>query len=130
VTLRVDMEERGGMLEILMPYATLEPIKDLLLQMFMGEKFGRDSVWETHLGNEVRSTTVTLNAILGKKMTKMGDIMGLKVGSTMILNKEPDEDVTLMCGGIPMLTGKLGKMSDYKAIKVSEVINKKIKDIF
>ena len=40
--LRVDMEDRGGRLELLLPYATLEPVRELLLQMFMGEKFGRD----------------------------------------------------------------------------------------
>lgn len=43
--LRIDMGERGGRVEILIPYATLEPIRELLLQMFMGEKFGRDSIW-------------------------------------------------------------------------------------
>ena len=37
------MEDRGGRLELLLPYATLEPVRELLLQMFMGEKFGRDS---------------------------------------------------------------------------------------
>src|SRR3954470_17020825 len=40
--LRVDMEDRGGRIELLIPYATLEPVRELLLQMFMGEKFGRD----------------------------------------------------------------------------------------
>ena len=47
--LRIDMEDRGGRLELLLPYATLEPVRELLLQMFMGEKFGRDSIWENHL---------------------------------------------------------------------------------
>src|SRR5580658_1549571 len=40
--LRIDMEDRGGRLELMLPYATLEPVRELLLQMFMGEKFGRD----------------------------------------------------------------------------------------
>jgi flagellar motor switch protein FliM len=35
--LRVDMEDRGGRIELLIPYATLEPVRELLLQMFMGE---------------------------------------------------------------------------------------------
>ncbi len=43
VRLRIDMEDRGGTIELLLPYATIEPIRDVLLQMFMGEKFGRDS---------------------------------------------------------------------------------------
>ena len=42
VKLRIDMEDRGGRTELLLPYATLEPIRKLLLQQFMGEKFGRD----------------------------------------------------------------------------------------
>src|SRR3546814_10257636 len=37
VKLRIDMEDRGGRIEMLLPYATLEPIRELLLQMFMGE---------------------------------------------------------------------------------------------
>ena len=51
--LRIDMEDRGGRLELLIPYATLEPVRELLLQMYMGEKFGRDFIWETHLAEEL-----------------------------------------------------------------------------
>ncbi|WP_438502970.1 hypothetical protein, partial [Acinetobacter baumannii] len=32
VRLRIDMEERGGSVEILLPYATIEPIRDRLMQ--------------------------------------------------------------------------------------------------
>src|SRR5471032_2254057 len=39
VRLRIDMEDRGGNIELLLPYATIEPIRATLLQMFMGEKF-------------------------------------------------------------------------------------------
>src|SRR6201994_3335252 len=60
--LRIDMEDRGGRLEILIPFATLEPVRELLLQMFMGEKFGRDSIWETHLAEEMWFTEVPLEA--------------------------------------------------------------------
>ena len=58
ITLRVDMEDRGGRIELLIPYATLEPVRELLLQMFMGEKFGRDSIWEGHLTAELWQTEV------------------------------------------------------------------------
>ncbi len=61
VRLRVDMEDRGGRIELLLPYATLEPVRELLLQQFMGERFGRDSIWETHLAEELLSTSVELD---------------------------------------------------------------------
>ena len=86
--------------------------------MFMGEKFGRDSIWESHLGKEVRSTDLKLDAMLGQKRVRMSDVVNLKVGSTIVLEQQPDDDITLMCGGIPMMTGKLGKMGEYKAVKV------------
>ena len=62
--LRIEMDDRGGPLEILIPYATLEPVRDLLLQMFMGEKFGRDKIWESHLARQMLVTDVELEALL------------------------------------------------------------------
>src|ERR1700744_3369495 len=54
VRLRINMEDRGGNIELLLPYATIEPIRSVLLQMFMGDKFGRDQIWEGHFATEVR----------------------------------------------------------------------------
>ena len=61
VRLRIDMDDRGGRMELLLPYATLEPVRELLLQQFMGERFGRDSIWETHLAQELWDTEVDLD---------------------------------------------------------------------
>jgi flagellar motor switch protein FliM len=68
VKLRIDMEDRGGRIELMLPYATLEPIRKLLLQQFMGEKFGRDSIWESHLATELWSTRVEIDAILDEQL--------------------------------------------------------------
>ena len=59
VRLRIDMEDRGGNIELLLPYATIEPIRELLLQMFMGEKFGRDPIWEGHLATEIGQAQIS-----------------------------------------------------------------------
>jgi flagellar motor switch protein FliM len=64
VRLRVDVEDRGGRVELLLPYATLEPVREMLLQQFMGEKFGRDSIWESHLAEELRHTELSLDVVL------------------------------------------------------------------
>ena len=76
--LRIDMEDRGGKLELLLPYATLEPVRELLLQQFMGEKFGRDSIWETHLAEELWNTDVELDVVLDEQMMKLGEIIDLR----------------------------------------------------
>lgn len=122
VRLRVDMEERGGMVEIMLPHATLEPIRDLLLQMFMGEKFGQDSVWERHLGREVGQTTIEMEAVLEERPISLGEIVNLKVGTTILLDVSPNDPVQVKCGGVPLTTAQVGRMGDKIAIAVNEDI--------
>src|SRR5262249_62278338 len=64
VRLRIDMEDRGGTIELLLPYATIEPIRHVLLQMFMGEEFGRDEIWEGHLATEIGQARIGVDAVL------------------------------------------------------------------
>jgi flagellar motor switch protein FliM len=128
IKLRVDMlEDRGGMIELLLPHATLEPIRDLLLQMFMGENFGQDTVWEKHLGKELRNAAVTVETVLNEKTISLRDVMSFKVGSTLLLDCTPEDEVTLRCGGIPITTGILGKVGDNIAVSLTDDIKRKPK---
>lgn len=122
IRVRVDMEGRGGMMEILLPFATLEPIRELLLQMFMGEKFGRDSIWEGHLSKELYRTDVEINAILSEMPMSLRDVMNWKVGSTIMFDTKADDLIELRCGEHPMFTGKMGRRDKSIAIRLEEEI--------
>lgn len=122
VRMRVDMGDRGGRVEILVPYATLEPIRELLLQMFMGEKFGRDSIWETHLTNELYSTDVALQAVLGEKTVMLRDMLSWKKGTLIMFNTKPDDHIELRCGDFPMFTGPMGSKEGNIAVKIDRYI--------
>src|ERR1700684_3056903 len=84
VRLRIDMEDRGGTIELLLPYATIEPIRDVLLQMFMGEKFGRDPTWEGHLATEMGQAEIAVEAVLYEAPLPLRQIMKLDVGDTQV----------------------------------------------
>jgi len=124
VRLRIDMEDRGGRTELLLPYATLEPIRKLLLQQFMGEKFGRDSIWEGHLATELWSTKVEIDAILDEQTMSLHKIMNLEVGQTVMLNATPDSKVELRCRGVPLLRGRMGRVGSSVAVRVDEAIER------
>jgi flagellar motor switch protein FliM len=123
--LRIDMEDRGGRLELLLPYATLEPVRELLLQMFMGEKFGRDSIWETHLAEELWLTDVDLNAVLDEQIMKLKDVFDLKIGSRIMFNANPESSIELRCGEVAMYKGKMGRKGDRIAIRIEGKAPKK-----
>ena len=122
--LRIDMEDRGGRLELMLPYATLEPVRELLLQMFMGEKFGRDSIWETHLAEELWRTDVDLDVVVDQQTMSLTDVFNFKVGSQIRLNATPDSLVILQCGKIPMYTGRMGRRGNKIAICIEDRIEK------
>ena len=116
--LRIDMEDRGGRLELMLPNATLEPVRELLLQMFMGEKFGRDSIWETHLASELWVTDIDLEAVVDEQIMSLIDVFNLKIGSRIMFTATPDSLVDLRCGNVSMYTGKMGRKGNQIAIKI------------
>ncbi|MCC3860815.1 flagellar motor switch protein FliM [Pseudemcibacter aquimaris] len=122
IKMRADMADRGGKMELALPYATIEPIRELLLQRYMGEKFGRDSIWETHLANEIMMTDVDLDAVLDEQKMTLGEVMGFEVGQTLMLNVGQDADVDIRCSGVPMLKGKTGMMGRHKAVRVERIV--------
>jgi len=120
--LRIDMEDRGGRFEIVFPYATLEPVRELLLQMFMGEKFGRDSIWESHLATELWHTNVDLVAVLDQQLMSLQDVLNLEVGSRLMLNATPNSPIELRCGEVSLYYGRMGRSSSQIAIRIDRKI--------
>jgi len=120
--LRVDMGDRGGRIEILIPYATLEPIRELLLQMFMGEKFGRDSIWENHLTQELYKTDVQLQAVLAETTVSLDDLLNWKVGTQVMFNTNTNDELELRCGQFPMFRGPVGQKAGSLAVRIESYI--------
>ncbi len=120
VKLRIDMEDRGGRIELLLPYATLEPIRKMLLQQFMGEKFGRDNIWEGHLATELWTTQVEVQAVLDEQQAPLSRVLNLQVGETLMLGAGPDSLIELRCGQIPLTRARMGRRGENIAVRVEQ----------
>ena len=118
IKLRIDMEDRGGRIELLLPYATLEPIRKMLLQQFMGEKFGRDNIWEGHLASELWTTNMEVRAVLDEQQIGLKKVLDMKVGDTFMLNATPDSLIELRAGTIPLTRGRMGRRNAHIAVRV------------
>jgi flagellar motor switch protein FliM len=124
VRLRIDMEDRGGNVELLVPYATIEPIRDVLLQMFMGEKFGRDPTWEGHLATEIGQAEIAVDAVLYEQRLPLKQLMKLDVGDTLLLELRPDALVTVRCGDVTLTEGRMGRVGDRVSVRVTKPLRK------
>ena len=124
VRLRIDMEDRGGNIELLLPYATIEPIRAVLLQMFMGEKFGRDPIWEGHLATEIGQAQIGVDAVLYEAKLPLRQMMNLTVGDTLTLELKPEAMVTVRCGDVTLTEGRMGRVGDRIAVRVAKPLRK------
>ena len=67
----------------------------------MGEKFGRDPIWENHLATEVWHTEVGLQAVLDEVTVTLNDVVNWRVGSRLQLQATPESLISLHCVGFP-----------------------------
>ena len=116
--LRIDMEDRGGRVELLLPYATLEPVRELLLQQFMGEKFGRDSIWETHLAEQLWHTEVELSVVLDEQIMRLSDVIYLKPGHAAFAEYSAGGSGAVRCGPVALFEGRMGQKNNNVAVKI------------
>lgn len=122
LTARLSLNSAGRncMIDIILPFATLEPVRELLLQQFMGEKFGRDSIWETHLAEELWHTEVELEAVLDEQTMTLGEVMNLREGDILPINAPKGSDVVLRCGNVDLFAGRLGVRHERIAASIKD----------
>ncbi len=124
VRLDIEMDDRRGRIELLLPYATLEPVRELLLQQFIGEKFGRDPIWETHLSEELRKTDIALDVVLAEQQMRLSDIASLKVGDNITLDIQPGTPVQLRCGTTPLFDAHVGRSKNHIAVRIDRRLDR------
>ncbi|WP_108396459.1 flagellar motor switch protein FliM [Devosia submarina] len=123
IELRIEMDDRGGKVEILLPYATIEPIREQLLQMFMGEKFGRDPIWEGHLATEIYSAEVEIEAILHEQDLPLSRMLSMKRGDTVMFERLPSDPVRLRCGDVELTEAIMGHIGNHVSVRVARPLN-------
>jgi flagellar motor switch protein FliM len=124
IALAIDLEGRGGRVELLLPYATIEPIRELLLQSYMGEKLGRDHIWEGHLASEIWQAEVSIDAVLHQAFLPLNRVLDLKVGDTLNFDLRGDPLISLTCGDMVLSHGRIGRIGDNIAVQVSQPLRK------
>jgi flagellar motor switch protein FliM len=123
IELRIEMDDRGGKIEILLPYATIEPIREQLLQMFMGEKFGRDPIWEGHLATEIYSANVEIEAVLHEQDLPLSRMLSMKPGDTVMFERTPSDPVRLRCGDVELTEATMGHIGNHVSVRVNRPLN-------
>jgi flagellar motor switch protein FliM len=116
--LRIEIDEQVKTIELLIPYKTIEPIKEQMQQVFLGDKFETNQEWERLLSESVRNVELPIEAVIVNKISTIKEVVKLKIGDTLLMNHPKDKDIIVRSGPISLFTGKVGKIEDKVAISL------------
>jgi flagellar motor switch protein FliM len=92
--------------------------------MFMGEKFGRDPIWEGHLATEIGQAQIDVDAVLYEERLPLRRMMSLEVGDTLMLDLKPDAPVMVRSGDVTLTEGRMGRVGSGVAVRVTKNLRK------
>ena len=124
ILFEIEMENMTGTLTICLPYEAIEPVIPKLKAQFQSEKLEVDHVWVRRLRAELLSTDIEIIAELGTTEITPEDLMGFKVGDTLILGNDVTDPLILKVEGNPKFKGFPGVSRGNKAIQITEVIER------
>lgn len=116
--LKIEIDEQVKNIELILPYKTIEPIKEQMQQVFLGDKYGSDQEWEKMLSDSIKGVNLSIEAVITNRISTLEDIIKLKIGDTFIMDHPKDKDVVVRSGSIPLFTGKIGKVDNKVAINL------------
>jgi flagellar motor switch protein FliM len=115
----VDVEGNSGLIQIVMPYSMIEPIKAKLSSSFLGEGASYDDkLWRNTFEGAAREAVVDIVARFGQGAVTVGDLMSLREGQIIQLEKFSDQPVDVLVESIPKFKATVGIERGYKAIKI------------
>ena len=103
---RLDLDEGGGELHLVFPYASLEPYKRLLDTSSQHDTEDFDQAWRQRMEETLLDTEVPLNCLIGDSQIRLRDLMRLEVGDVLDLQMQEIHQVRV--GKLPLFTATLG----------------------
>lgn len=124
VTLNIRIGDVDGLMNICLPYFTLEPIMDNLNTKFWYSTMqeNSDEDYQEHLEALVKRVSVPLRAILGTSSVSVNDFMNLQMGDIIRLDSEVGSDLTVYVGNIKKFAAVPGSSKDKFAVQVTSVL--------
>ncbi len=116
----IDLGSGGGELHVCMPYAMLEPIRDLIYSSFQADRTESDSRWVKMLTEQIQDAEVDVVATLTRTHVTLRQIMDLEIGDVISLELPPS--VTAEVDGVPLMECQYGVVRGQYALKVRRML--------
>ncbi len=124
-TFDVELENATGTISMVIPYATIEPIKQKLSTGFQVESDQTDKkLWTGIIKEQLLGTSLDIKVNLGENEILLQDLMELKIGDVIPLTQDATGELDIQIEEIKKFKGYYGNHHGTVAVQVTRVIEK------
>ncbi len=123
-TLEVEFESASGTIMVIIPYSTIEPIKQKLSSSFQTDNEMVDSIWTQAINGHVRDVAATITVKLGNTEMSVGDLINLQVGDIIPLRQKVSDEVSVEIEGVEKMKCIIGVYKGNKAVQITRMCKK------
>lgn len=124
-TFDVELENASGTISIVIPYATIEPIKQKLSTGFQVESDQTDKrLWTSIIQEQLLETDMEIKVNLGETEIKLRDLMTLKVGDVIPLDQDASGEFDVEVENVKKFKGYYGIHHGTVAVQVTRPVTK------
>jgi len=124
-TFDVELENATGTIAIVIPYATIEPIKQKLSTGFQVESDQTDKkLWTAIIQEQLLETALEIKVNLGESEIRLKDLMNLKVGDVIPLDQDASGEFDIQVENVRKFKGYYGIHHGTVAVQVTRPVQK------
>jgi len=118
-TFEVELENASGTIALVIPYSTIESIKNKLNSSFQSDSDRADRVWVENLEEHMRQLQANVSVNLGETAITVGDLVNLNIGDIIPLNQDCDGELSLNVEGVEKFKCFFGVSRGTRAVQVT-----------
>lgn len=121
-TFEIEFESASGTIMIVIPYSTIEPIKQKLSSSYQSENDTVDSLWTISMQQHVSGADAEAVIKLGETSMSIGDLVGLQLGDIIPLKQEVSGELSVEIEGVEKLKCLAGEYKGSKAVQITKKV--------
>lgn len=124
VTINVKIGDVEGLMNVCLPYITLEEVMDKLNTKYWYSNLQErdEQVYSDTIESLISKAPMPVKAVLGNSVISVNDFINLQVGDIIRLDTKVDDELSVYVGSIKKFTALPGASGDDYAVRITSVI--------
>ncbi len=118
----IELDGGGGDVHFTMPYAMVEPMRELLDAGVASDRVEHDERWAMALKEEIEDAEVELTTVLGRGKITMQQLLSMKAGD--VFPCDFTGRATILAEDVPIFRGSFGVSHGQQAVQIEDRVSR------